>query len=152
MDKLISINKKIDFEYETKDKFEAGLVLFGDEVKSIKNSRFDMKDSYVKISKNGEATLHNFKISLYPKSNISSIKHKLERNINLLLNKKEILKLNSLLHEKSNTAVVKKIYIKNNFLKAEIAVVRGKKKYEKRESIKKRETQKDIQKKYKLNL
>ncbi len=152
MEKIISINKKIDYEYETRDKFEAGIILFGDEVKSIKNSRFDMKDSYIKISKENEVVLFNFKISLYKKSNINSVKHKLNRNIKLLLKKKEILKLDSLLHEKSNTAVVKKIYTKNNYLKIEIAVVRGKKKFEKKESLKKKEIKRDIQKNYKLNV
>lgn len=151
MEKLISINKKIDYEYEIKEKFDAGLVLFGDEVKSIKNSNFDMKDSYVKFSKDPEVFLYNFKISIYKKSNINLIKHKINREIKLLLNKKEIQKLNSLLKEKSYTAIPKKVYTKNNFIKVEIVVVRGKKKFEKREAIKKRETKKDLQKNYKLH-
>jgi SsrA-binding protein len=151
MEKLISVNKKVDYEYEIKEKFDAGLVLFGDEVKSIKNSNFDMKDSYVKFSKDLEVFLYNFKISIYKKSNINLIKHKINREIKLLLNKKEIQKLNSLLKEKSYTAIPKKIYTKNNFIKVEVVVVRGKKKFEKREAIKKRETKKDLQKNYKLH-
>ena len=152
MDKLISVNKKVDYEYEAKEKFDAGMVLFGDEVKSIKNSHFDMKDAFVKISKDNEVTLNNFKISLYKKSNINSIKHKLNRNIKLLLNKKEINKLISLLHEKSYTAIPKKVYIKNNFIKIEIDVVRGKKKFEKKEAIKNRDVKRDLQKNYKLHV
>ena len=151
MEKLININKKIDYEYEIREKFEAGLVLFGDEVKSIKNSSFDMKDSYIKISPESEVVLFNFKISQYKKSNLNLLKHKLNRSIKLLLKKSEIQKLNSLLKEKTYTAVPKKVFIKNNFIKIEIVVVRGKKKYEKRESIKEKEIKKDLQKNYKLH-
>lgn len=152
MEKLINVNKKIDYEYEIKESFICGMILFGDEVKSIKNSSFDMKDSYVKISGSSEVTLFNFKISPYKKSNINLIKHKLNRDIKLLLNKKEIQKLDSLLKEKSYTAVPKKVFIKNNFIKIEIVIVRGKKKYEKRETIKKKEIKKEIQKNYKLHI
>jgi len=151
MEKLISINKKIEYEYEIREKFEAGLVLFGDEVKSIKNSSFDMRDSYVKVSNEFELFLFNFKISQYKKSNINLLKHKPNRAIKLLLKKSEIQKLNSLLREKKYTAVPRKIFIKNNFIKVEIVLVRGKKKYEKRESIKKKEIKKDLQKHYKLH-
>ncbi|HNZ86113.1 MAG TPA: SsrA-binding protein SmpB [bacterium] len=151
MEKLIILNKKIDYEYEIKEKFVAGLVLFGDEVKSIKNSSFDMKDSYIKISSESEVLLLNFKISPYKKSNLNLLKHKPNRSIKLLLKKSEIKKLNSLLKEKSYTAIPKKIFVKNNFIKVEIAVVRGKKKYEKREFIKNKEIKKDLQKNYKLH-
>ncbi len=150
--KLLTENKKINFLYQVHEKFEAGLVLFGDEVKSIKNNSSDIKDAYIKMDEKNECSIINFKIQKYKKSNINTIKHSLNRNIKILLSKKEITKLKSFLDQKKYTCVVSKIFLKNNLIKSEIVVVSGKKKFDKKEDLKKRDIKKDIQRKYKLNI
>lgn len=149
--KLLVENKKINFLYNIHEKFEAGLVLFGDEVKSIKNNSVDIKDAYVKII-GSELYAINLKISRYKKSNINTIKHAPNRNIKLLLTQKEIKKLISFLDQKKYTCVVSKILLKNNLLKIEIVIASGKKKFDKKEDLKNRDIKKDIQKKYKLHI
>ncbi len=149
--KLLAENKKINFLYNIHEKFEAGLVLYGDEVKSIKNNSIDIKDAYIKII-DSELYAVNMKISKYKKSNINTIKHALNRNIKLLLTQKEIKKLDSFLTQKKYTCVVSKILLKNNLLKSEIVIVSGKKKFDKKEDLKNRDIKKDIQRKYKLHI
>ncbi|MCD4705158.1 SsrA-binding protein [bacterium] len=99
---IISKNKKINFLYEIEDKYQAGLILFGDEVKAIKTHKINLSDAYVKINQKNEAELYNFNIGIYKKSNLDTIKHKLNRPIKLLLNKKEISKLKVLSQEKTD--------------------------------------------------
>ena len=88
--KLILENKKINFLYEIKETWQAGMILFGDEVKSIKNNKVNLNDSYVRVSKDNYPEIQNLNIGLYKKSNPNNIKHKPNRSIRLLLNKKEI--------------------------------------------------------------
>ncbi len=144
--------KKLNYLYEVHEKFQAGLMLFGDEVKSIKNAKCDLSDAYVKILANNEVYILNLKIDFYRKANINTLKHKLNRNIKVLLNKKEILKLKKFLDQKKYTAIPSKIFTKNNLLKVEIAVVSGKKKFDKKEDLKKRDIKRQIQKKYKISV
>ncbi len=149
--KIITINKKINHLYQIKETFKAGMILFGDEVKSIKNQKINLDGSYIKI-KNNQAYLTNIKIPKYKKSNLNTIKHKADRDIKILLNKKEIIKLKTLFEQKNHAIVPTKIFIKNNLLKIEIAIASGKKKYDKREDIKRKDLKRKIDRKYKLSI
>ena len=166
--KIITINKKINHLYQIKETFKAGMILFGDEVKSIKNQKINLDGSYIKISprshrkngtggilfagKNNQAYLTNIKIPKYKKSNLNTIKHKVDRDIKILLNKREIIKLKTFLDQKNYTIVPTKIFIKNNLIKIEIAIASGKKKYDKREDIKKKDLKRKINRKFKLHI
>lgn len=149
---IVAEYKKLNYLYKVEELFSAGIILYGDEVKSIKKNHADLSDAYIKIDEKNEVYVFNLKLTLYKKANIETIKHKLNRNIKLLLSKKEIIKIRKFLDQKKYTAVPAKIFIKNNLLKMEIAVVSGRKKVDKKEYIKNRETKKDIQRKYKLNI
>ncbi len=151
MKKLLVKNKKASHLYQIKENFQAGLVLFGDEVKSIKTNRLNLDGSYIKL-KNEELYLVNLKLALYKKSNINTIKHKLNRDIKILLTKKEILKIKSFLKQKTYTLVPLSIFLKNNILKAEIAIVTGKKKFDKREDLKRKALQRKIDRNFKLHI
>ena len=144
-------NKKARHLYKIKETFQAGLILFGDEVKSIKTNRLNLDGSYIKLKKN-ELYLVNLKLPLYKKSNINTIKHKLNRDIKILLSKKEIIKLKTFLDQKAYTAIPLKIFIKNNFLKVELAIASGKKKFDKREDLKKKDEQRKIDRRFKLHI
>lgn len=135
-EKLIASNKKAFHEYFVLQKFEAGLELTGTEVKSLRDAAVNLKDSYV-IFKNGEAFLFGAHISPYAHGNREN--HDPERTRKLLLHRREIEKLHEQVQEKGLTVVPLRLYFKGSRVKAEIGVVRGKKLYDKRESEKKRE-------------
>ena len=135
-EKLIASNKKAFHEYFVLQKFEAGLALTGTEVKSLRDAGANLKDSYV-IFKNGEAFLFGAHISPYAHGNREN--HEPERTRKLLLHRREIEKLHEQVQEKGLTVVPLRLYFKGGRVKAEIGVVRGKKLYDKRESEKKRE-------------
>lgn len=144
-------NKKARHLYKIKETFQAGLILFGDEVKSIKTNKLNLDGSYIKLKKD-ELYLVNLKLPLYKKSNINTIKHKLNRDIKILLNKKEIVKLKTFLDQKTCTAIPLKIFMKNKFLKVELAIASGKRKFDKREDLKKKDLKRKIDRKFKLNI
>jgi len=148
---LVTQNKKINHLYQIKETFKAGMILFGDEVKSIKNQKINLDGSYIKI-KNNQAYLTNIKIPKYKKSNLNTIKHKPDRDIKILLTKKEIIKLKTFFEQKNHAIVPTKIFIKNNLLKIEIAIASGKKKYDKREDIKRKDLKRKLDQKYKLHI
>lgn len=139
--KLIAENRKARFDYIVDETFEAGLVLVGSEVKSLRKGDVNLKDSYIAF-KNGEAYLQNAHISVYKAS--SYLNHEPERARKLLLGKNELQKLERAVDEKGMTCVPLKLYFKNGWAKAEIALVRGKKSTDKRESIKSREMDREI--------
>lgn len=141
-------NKKARFDYELFDSFEAGIVLTGTEIKSIREGNCNLKDSYVVIRKN-EAYIINMHISEYKEGNIFN--HNETRTRKLLLHKKEILKLNDKISINGFTIVPVKLYFKGSRAKVLIALAKGKKTYDKRESIKKRDVERDIQKRLKGN-
>jgi SsrA-binding protein len=146
--KVFSQNKKAYFNYIVLEKLEAGLVLNGQEVKSIKQGKANIEGSYVFLQKE-EPYLINSNIPAYqPKNAPSDYNSKRERK--LLLNKKEINYLIGKTKEKNLTLVPLKIYNKNGRIKLELGIVKGKKKADKRESIKKREVKKDIDRLMKL--
>lgn len=130
-------NKKAKFDYEIIDTYEAGIVLTGTEIKSIRAGKAQLKDSYATI-KNREVFLLNMHISQYKQGNIFN--HNETRTRKLLLHKKEILKLRDKVEIGGFTLVPIKLYFKGNKAKILLGVAKGKKEYDKRETIKKRDT------------
>ena len=139
--KIITSNRKANFEYSILSKYEAGVVLFGTEVKSLRDSKVNIQDSYGRII-NDEVWLINASINEYKFGNINN--HDPLRNRKLLLNKREIRKIKQELQEKGLTLVPLKIYFKGSKIKLELGIAKGKKLYDKRESIKKRETERKL--------
>lgn len=143
MIKIISQNKKAYHDYSIEDSLEAGLVLLGTEVKSLREGKVNLKDSYV-IIKDNEAFLLNCHISPYSHGNITN--HDPLRTRKLLLHKKEITRLKGLLTQKGYSLIPLKIYFKDSYAKIEIGIAKGKKLYEKREKIKEKEVKREIEK------
>jgi SsrA-binding protein len=135
-EKLIASNKKAFHEYFVLQKMEAGIALTGTEVKSLREGAVNLKDSYVSFEK-GEAFLSSAHISPYAHGNREN--HEPERKRKLLMHRREIEKLRTQVVEKGLTVVPLRLYFKGGRVKAEIAVVRGKKLFDKRDSEKKRE-------------
>ncbi len=141
--KVISNNKKVFFDYFVSDLVEAGIVLEGCEVKSIRNGGASLIDSFVVI-KNGEAVLKNAYIATYDKT--TSFKPDERRDRKLLLNKSEILKLQRMAKEKGFTLVATKLYINDRGkVKVEIGLAKGKKLYDKRATLKEKQIKRDMQ-------
>lgn len=134
-------NRKAKYDYEILETIEAGIALTGTEIKSIRNGKANLKDSYATI-KHGEAILLNMHISPYEQANIFN--HDETRTRKLLLHKKEILKLNDKIHIEGYTLVPLKLYFKGGIAKILLGVAKGKKTYDKREAIKKRDIERDI--------
>jgi len=139
--KIVAQNKKARYEYHILETWEAGLVLQGTEVKSLRAGKANLKDSYARLY-NGEVFLHNCHISPYEKGTHSN--HDPERVRKLLLNKREIHKLMGSVEEKGLTLVAMKLYFKNGRAKIEIGLARGKKLHDKREDIAKRDAKREM--------
>jgi SsrA-binding protein len=139
-------NGKIHFDYEVLDTFEAGIDLAGFEVKSIKSKKGSLEGSYV-IVRGGEAYLMNTFVPPYQENNTPE-EYEPRRNRRLLLTKDEIRKLADIGDGKGLTIVPIKVYNKNNLIKVTLGVVRGKKKYDKRETTKKRETDRSVRREF----
>ncbi|HEX9985459.1 MAG TPA: SsrA-binding protein SmpB [Thermoanaerobaculia bacterium] len=135
-EKLIASNKKVYHEYFVLQKYEAGIALTGTEVKSLRDGKTNLKDAYV-IFKAGEAFLFGAHISPYTHGNREN--HEPDRTRKLLLHRKEIEKLFEATQEKGLSVVPLRIYFKGSRVKTEIAIVKGKKLYDKRETEKNRE-------------
>lgn len=135
-------NKKVGFDYEILEKIEVGIELLGMEVKSIKAGRGSLLGSRVVI-RGGEAYVVGFSIPPYQANNTPT-DYNPERNKRLLVTKKEILRLDSIEKERGLTIVPVSVYNKGKKLKMDIAVVRGKKKFDKRETLKKKDSERDI--------
>jgi len=142
--KILAENRKARFDYEILEKFEAGMVLIGQEVKSIKSGRMSLKGSYVTL-KNEEPYLIGANIPPYQPKNAPS-DYEPEKPRKLLLNKSEIKHLIGKTKEKGLTLVPLKVYTKKGKIKLEFGTAKGRKKADKRELIKKRETEREIQK------
>lgn len=145
--KLITKNKKAYFEYEIIEIFEAGIVLLGSEVKSIHNNNININDCYAYVS-NNEIFVKNMKISRYKQMH-SLLIHDENREKKLLLHKKEINKITKALQDKGTTLIVLEVYINQNKIKIKLAIAKGKKLWNKKESIKARDI--DRQTKQELN-
>jgi SsrA-binding protein len=139
-EKLIASNKKALHDYFVVQKLEAGIALTGTEVKSLRAGAVNLKDSYV-LFKDGEAFLFGTHISPYSHGNIEN--HDPERTRKLLLHRREIEKLHAQVAEKGLTVVPLRLYFKGGKVKVEIAVVRGKKQYDKRETERTREADRE---------
>lgn len=139
--KIIATNRKANFEYEILNKYEAGIVITGTEVKSLRDGKVNLQEAYGRII-NNEVWIINSHINEYKFGNINN--HEPLRNRKLLLNKKEIRKIKQMLQEKGLTLVPLKLYFKGSLVKAEIGVAKGKKLFDKRESIKKREVERKL--------
>ncbi|MEN0057874.1 MAG: SsrA-binding protein SmpB [Bdellovibrio sp.] len=138
---IIQENKKARFDYTIVETYEAGLVLMGSEVKSLRNKDVQLKDSYISF-RGDEAFLQNAHIAEYKASSYNN--HAPERLRKLLLGRKELDEIFGALKEKGYSCVPLKIYFKNGRAKLEIALVKGKKTHDKREAIKKRDVSDQI--------
>ena len=136
-------NRKVNFDYEIIDTFETGIVLTGTEIKSIRLGKCNLKDSYA-IIKNNEIFILNMHISQYEQGN--RFNHEETRTRKLLMHKKEILKLRDKLEIDGFTLVPIKLYFKGSKAKLLIGLAKGKKNYDKRESIKKKDIEKQLAK------
>lgn len=141
-------NRKANYDYEIVETIEAGIVLKGTEIKSIRDGKANLKDSYA-IVKNNECFLLNMHISHYKEGNIFN--HEETRTRKLLLHKKEILKLNNKITLDGFTLIPLKLYFKGNKAKILLGIAKGKKNYDKREAIKKRDIERDLRARMKGN-
>ncbi len=139
---IIASNKQAMFDYTLLKRFEAGIVLHGHEVKSVKTGHAQLKGAYVTIM-HGEVFLFNGHIPAYARSRVSAT-YDPYRSRKLLLNKKEVMELIGNKAMQGMSVVPLSIYLSHNKIKVEIALARGKKQFEKRDSIKKRETDREI--------
>ena len=138
---VVAQNKKARHDYSIVDTIEAGIVLTGTEIKSVRAARIQLKDGYAQI-KNGEAWLINVHIAPFEQGNIWN--QDPDRTRKLLLKKKQITKLQNDLKGTGMTLVALKVYLKNGFAKVLLGIAKGKHDYDKRESIKRREQERDI--------
>jgi SsrA-binding protein len=142
-DRVVATNRRARHEYEILETFEAGLVLRGTEVKSLRDGQVNFKDSYATI-RNGEAWLRGCHISPY--SHGTDANHEPERDRKLLLHKREITRIVGKTAEKGLTVVPLKIYFKGGRIKIEIGLARGKKLHDKRATLRERETKREMEK------
>ena len=143
--KIVATNRKARHEYEVLDTFEAGIVLQGTEVKSLRQGKANLKDSYATI-KNGEVFLLNMHISPYEQGNVYN--HDPTRTRKLLLHKSEINRLIGKVEEKGMTLIPLKLYFKRGKAKVELALARGKKLYDRRRDIAKRDAERELRRVY----
>ena len=145
--KLIANNKKARHDYFVEDSFEAGIVLHGTEVKSLRQGHCSIKESFVDID-NGEVFIHQMHISPYEKGNIFN-KDPL-RTRKLLLHQYEIRKIAAKIAEKGFTLVPLKVYFKGSLVKVEIGIAKGKKLYDKRQTIAKNDQRREAEREFKV--
>jgi len=141
--KIVTKNRKASHEYFLEDTFQAGIVLTGAEIKSIRNNQINLKDGFVQ-EKDGELWLHNVHISPYTMTN-KAYNHEAKRTRKLLLHRDEIRKLIGQVEQKGLTLVPLKMYLKRGWLKVTIALVRGKKLHDKREDLKRKQEKREIE-------
>ncbi len=142
-EKILCQNKKAYHDYFIEETFEAGIALMGTEVKSLRLGKGNLKDSHVRVEE-GEAFLHHTHISAYPFGH--QFNHEPERVRKLLLHRREIRRLMGKTQERGYTLVPLKMYLKNGKIKVEIGLAKGKRQYDKREDLKKRSADREIEK------
>ena len=147
--RLIANNKKAYHDYFIEEKYECGIELFGTEVKSIRMGKCSIKEAYVTID-HGEAFVEGMNISPYEKGNIFNREPLRKRR--LLLHKKEIMKLAVQVQAKGYTLMPLQVYLKNGRVKLEIGLARGKKLYDKREDIRKKDLRREAEREYKADV
>ncbi|PIC73320.1 SsrA-binding protein SmpB [Sporosarcina sp. P17b] len=146
--KVLAVNKKANFDYAIEETIEAGIVLKGTEIKSIRKGKVQLRDAFILI-RNNEAWLSNMHISPYEQGNIHN--HDPVRVRKLLLHKKQIASLAGTMKEQGYSIIPLKMYIKNGFAKLLIGVGKGKKLYDKRQDLKEKEHKRDMQRVFKSN-
>ncbi len=144
-ERAIVTNRKALHDYFILDRLEAGIALKGTEVKSLRQGGANLQDGYATI-RNGEVWLIGMHVSPFEKGNINN--HDPKRDRKLLLHKKEIRKLIGRTSEKGLTLIPLRVYFKKNIVKVELGLARGKKSYDKREAIAKREVERSLQREY----
>ncbi|MFQ3621172.1 MAG: SsrA-binding protein SmpB [Spirochaetales bacterium] len=145
--KTLAENRKARFQYTVDETLECGIVLQGTEVKSVKKGNFSFADAYGRILE-GEVWLVGFHISAYEQGNIHN--HLPDRERKILLHKQEIKRLIRKVEEKGYTLVPLKVYLKNGRVKIELGVCKGKKLQDKRQTIKDRDTRREVEREFKL--
>ncbi len=145
-EKNITVNRKARHEYFILQTYEAGIVLVGSEVKALRQNKANLVDAYAMLTDN-EVWLMNANISVYDQASINN--HDPLRKRKLLLKKSEIRKLNKAVSEKGNTLIPLRMYFKDGLAKVELAIATGKKQYDKREDIAKRDLNREMQRKFK---
>jgi SsrA-binding protein len=141
-EKIVCVNRKARHDYFIEETYEAGLVLTGSEVKSLREGKANLKDSYARFLR-GEAFLVNSHISAYPAAN--QFNHEPTRSRKLLLHQREIDRLSGKIQEKGLTLVPLRLYFKNGRAKVELGLARGKKLYDKRETLKQKTARREVE-------
>lgn len=150
--KIITVNKRAHFDYEILETYEAGIVLQGPEVKSIKAGKIDLSGGYISFDKNQVPWLINVKIAPYPPAKGIQQNYDPTQSRKLLLNKKEISRLVGAIQTRGLTSIPLKVYNKNGYIKIEIGLGKGRKKIDKKELIKKREEERKIKEELKYHI
>lgn len=145
-EKVFAKNRKAFHDYHIDEKYEAGMVLTGTEVKSIRSGKANLKDSYARIE-NSEVFIHNMHVSPYEQGN--RFNHEPIRKRKVLMHRREISRLIGLTREKGYTLIPLKLYAKKGFIKVEIALARGKKQYDKRDAIAAKEANREVERAFK---
>lgn len=145
--KIVTNNKKANYEYYIISTFEAGIVLKGSEVKSIRLGHVSLNDSFITFDRNSESFIKNMHISNYKDSTVDTLDEKRSRK--LLLNHQEIKKIMAKVQEKGFTCIPLKIYIEKNLVKLEIALAKGKHTYDKKDTLAKRDIERDTKRQLK---
>ena len=141
--KTIATNRKANFEYHIISTFEAGIVLKGSEVKSIRLGHTNLQDSFITFDKYNECYIKNMHITNYKDNTIDILDEKRSRK--LLLNRHEIKKIMAKVKEKGFTCIPLKVYLKDNYVKLEIAIAKGKHTYDKKASLAEKDIRRDTQ-------
>jgi len=145
--KVLAVNKKARFNYSIEESFECGIALVGTEVKSIKDGRFSFADSYAQVDKD-ELWLIDFHVTPYIYGN--RINHDPLRKRKLLVHRKEIKRLRRITEEKGLTLVPLKFYLKRGIVKCELGIARGKKLFDKRDDIRKRDQKRELEREFRV--
>lgn len=145
-ERAVATNRKARHEYHIDEKWEAGIVLKGTEVKSARSGGVSIADSYA-VAENGEVWLHNLHIQPYDHGNRFNVESKRSRK--LLLTKREIRKIAGASSQSSYTLIPLRVYFKGQFLKVEIGLARGKKDYDKRQDIRERDNRREMERAFK---
>jgi len=144
--KVLSVNRKARYNYSVQEAFECGIELVGTEVKSMKEGRFSYADAFATVD-GGQLWLVDFHISPYSHGNIFN--HDPMRRRRLLVHKKEIRRLRRVVDEKGLTLIPMRFYLKRGLVKCELAIAKGKKLFDKREDIKRRDIRREIERDFK---
>ena len=145
-DNVVAQNKKAHYDYEITETFEAGIVLTGTEIKSVRQARINIRDGFARV-RNGEVWLSNVHISPFDEGNIWNVDP--TRSRKLLLHKKQIAKIEAEISQAGMSFVPLRVYVKDGFAKVLMGLAKGKKNYDKRETIKRKEQNRDIAKQLK---